>query len=1207
MGYITLVGGTSFVNNSYTIRGFTPDSIDTTVTPLDIEYHSSTYLGSATLGATASMPEVFRENWTGAGGLTQAQLDGGATAVLSYPGSAYQQTTLDLLNQANLEGGLYTTQDIDGTYNPGLNITGIGTTQITTESKVLVDNLLAAPFDGAGTYFIQMPVWGFPSSSTADLANCYITFSSSETYEPSQTLTIPFNSGSVLTGTATIAAGGNFIWKINRDFLVSSGVDISNLKKVKIGMKALTGTFDFKTESLKLVPADYMHYKVGVNTKLGRIKQERWPGTTQPEMPALIQDSFEASNFTHIVKFNSGNASGTANPNEFSLFYRVDPDRVANPSSYIRIRVVSDNTQVKIEGYEGLTLRYSQVEPPLSVNKEHILICYLDNDKIRTEIWESKASRLETLKLDTKARTISITNAGYVGFEFKPYYGNFYIDYMYAKDLAVAEYVSEIFESYTPVEGVSLYPQNSSYSNLIDSTFEESLAIDNLVKNISDSGQHNGNLTEVVPGINDVYITTDTTTTLNGSSFKATKHLKNAYIASMIYPDPFVVNDLSFITVSGYLRYESALEATKKSDGSDGSFRIVLWDKWFQKPVYIGEIQDVASNKWNYFEMPIIADIYNNELNFEIQHCGTADVNSTASFWFEDVEIKHRSIVWEASNNGGNTWIKFYDNLEDPYKAIHFPNDVYDHIVLNNNPKIYWKLNEKVGPVIEDSSGNSNKGGYGGTANITFNIAGTEIIKTDPKNTAIKLVNGGSAYIPSPIGLGTSAVSVNTWFRTGTAIAQNLVVQSGTATGTWKLQTTNDGIKFDIYNSGTVILTASAQVNYYDDVAPVGILPGTPKWHNVTATYDKKYLNLYFDGQLKASVQGTVPILGSAQIYFDGPSTGYRYQDEVQVYPTALSEREVVRLYNAGISTYNKLKVRAKAYTLDSWIGGYQLIPYYAKPGKYLETPNWIISANSIDEPDNAINIPTVTFKATISQGTANSIASAQSISNPDVYKKQIYALSVDSQEFVEYPIVTNVAATPAFRSVATQTFFTGTAYPLATPLGATNGDILIAVIGARDETSVIPTINWPAGWNVMENVDYEGSPNSNMGVAWRVYNSGSALGTATVAAEATFTSFAVAAYSGGTGVYTNSTPVYAEGTAWTPNSIISSQPNTRVVMAGFIYIGEVVTQASGFTVRAHNTNTMISDKAQAGTGIINATWTASGVLSWNGILIGIR
>lgn len=1211
MGYITLAGS-AFTSISYTIRGFTPDSVPTNVTTLDAEYHSSGYMGSSIVGATADMPEVFRENWTGAGGFTQAQLDGGATAALQYPGSAYPQTTLDLLNQNSLEGGFYTVQDIDGTYNPGLLITGIGTTEVTTESKVLVDDLKASPFNGTANYFIQMAVWGFPSSATADLANCYVTFSSSDTFEPSQTLTIPFNSGSVLTGTATIAAGGDFTWKVNRNYLESAGVDLTNLKKVKIGMKALTGTFTFKAENLKLVTSDYPHYKVGINTKLGRFKQERWPGTTQADMPAIVQDSFEAKNFTHIVRFNSGNSSGTANPNEFSIFYRVHPDRASNPNSYIKIRVVSDDTQIKIEGYEGPILRYSQVASPLNIGTEHTMIVYLEDDKIRTVIYESEASRLKTLKIDTNVRTVSILDDGFVGFEFKPYYGNFYIDYMYARDLIVAEYESETYESYSPVNGVALYPQSSTYSNLVNSTFEEAFAIDNLIKNISDSGQHNANSEGVEAGINDVYVSVDTSTTVSGTSYKVTKDVTNAYIASLRYPEIFVANDLSALTISGYLRYEAGLEATKKSDNSDGSFRIILWDKWFQKPLYIGEIQDTVSNKWNYFEMPIIADVYANEFNFEIQHCGTASTSGTASFWIEGVEIKHKSIVWEASNNDGKSWTKFYDNLNEPYKTIRFPNDEYQNLVLNYNPKIYWKFDETSGLVALDSSGTNNNGVYAGTANITYNVAGTEIIKTDPNNSAIKLVNGGSVICASPTGLSTAAVTVSTWFRTGTALAQDLIVQSGTASGTWKLQTTNTGIKFDIYNSGTVLLSASADVNYYDDVAPNNLLPGTSAWHNVVATYDKSYLKLYFDGELKASIPGTVNVLASPQISIIGPSSGYRYQDEVEIYASAMSEQDVVRHYNAGVSTYNKLKVRARAYTLDAWISSYQLTPYYAKPGRYLELPNSIISINSVDKLSDSFGTATVRALNTISQGTANSIASAQAFGSVDVYKKQIYLVSIDSVADVRPPTVTYIRPVPAFRGVGyTDTYSNSTPLALNAPSGVQTGDVLIAICGVREVgAGSIPGINWSTGWNEITDVDWNnnaGTLNRNYSVAWRVY-SGSMGEISWTGGAPNNMSISVAAYSGASTVLTNgAVTTLNSGTAITPGSVVTTLEGVRMVMAAYISDFTTVTNPAGYTTRQHALNSFVGDGSAVLAGTVSGlTWTTSSSQDMSAMLVAV-
>lgn len=1385
MGYITLAGS-AFENISYTIRGFTPDKVPTEVTVLDQDFHSSTYLGSLGVGSAAYMPEVFKENWIGSGGLTQTELDGlqintvlddanrasgaagtawtndldgqgysalvvagsaftsdglgstytaarswwnptsfnanheayttllttNGTAGLAYrvsnPGiagtakgyqldfsagsvfslstfqgnevvnvvwagttssalagttvfgvqtssnkhyvwyqspsdsspvlmkivedstflsgsviglkvedgssvdnfgggnisSVYTQTVLDGLSQSLLSGDTYVVDDFDGTYNVGLQITNVSTSGVSSESRVLFDDLSASPFDGtADTYYIQMAVWDFPSSATADLTNCYVAFTSSETYAPGETATIAFDSVDLLTDSGTVAAGGDFTWRINRDTLSTAGVDISQLRKIKIGMQSVTGTFDFKCSDLKLVRDDYDHYNVGVNTKVGRLKQERWPNESQSAMPAILQNTFTSQDYTYVVKFNSGTLP-SGNDNEFSIYTRVDPDRGSNPNSYLKFNLVSNDTLTTINAYEGTALLYSHDGAPLSANKDHVLLITLEGSNTKAEVWDLDSYRLKTLKVDTNSRATSIVQEGYVGFDFTPYYGDFQIDYMYAKDIVVAEYVSKSFESVLPVDAIAFFPQNSSYSNLINFDFEESQAVDNLIRNYSDSGQHNATLSTVLSGINDVSVVEDTNVTVAGSSLKVTKNLKNAYVASVRYPSVFVANDLSLATVAGYLRFESGYETTKKSNGNYGAFRVVLWDKWFQKPIYIGDIQNVTANKWNSFEVPIIADIYENEMNIEVQHCGTASTDTSASFWLEGVEVRYKDILWEASNNDGKTWISFYDNTNDPYRTINFPNDVYDHLVKNNDIELYWKLGEVGGAIAVDSSFNGNNGLYAGTANITYNVSGTEILKTDPDNTAIRLTSGGSVFSSGPTGLSTDAITVNSWIRTGTAISQDVLVQSGTADGTWKLQTTASGVSFSIYSGGTASIVASATFDYADDIEPVGVLPGTPAWHQLTATYNREYASLYIDGVLKATTPGTVALNTSGTVSAEGPSSGYRYQDEIEIYSSALPEKDIKRHYIAATETYNKLKIRAKAYSADSWISGYQVIPYYSKPGRYLETPTRYINPNSIAS-ESSVEQPT--FDISIGM-ILESIDSAEAFGTPSVYTSNIYPDSITTAEDVRTPTITNISPIPSYRSVASNEAYGGTSLAINAPAGVAVGDILVAVLGIRDEAYSV-SASWPDGWSSIGAASFDtGTTDRHFHVAWQTYT-GDALGTVTFGGTATNASVGVAAYSGASGVWGYNSPVThfsASGTTLTPNSLSVPYANSRVIFAAYLNDFASMTNPGSFVTRQHILNSFIADAGQASAGTASGTWTMSSYADAAGMLLFI-
>jgi hypothetical protein len=64
------------------------------------------------------------------------------------------------------------------------------------------------------------------------------------------------------------------------------------------------------------------------------------------------------------------------------------------------------------------------------------------------------------------------------------------------------------------------------------------------------------------------------------------------------------------------------------------------------------------------------------------------------------------------------------------------------------------------------------------------------------------------------------------------------------------------------------------------------------------------------------------------------------FVDNISVHKQVIDQNELYKDNIAAISEYNKIKVKAKAYTTNAWIYGYEIIPTYAKMGKLKETIN---------------------------------------------------------------------------------------------------------------------------------------------------------------------------------------------------------------------------------------------------------------------------
>lgn len=274
--------------------------------------------------------------------------------------------------------------------------------------------------------------------------------------------------------------------------------------------------------------------------------------------------------------------------------------------------------------------------------------------------------RVGALVYDSPLIVTTILDPGYVGLAYDTFYADGQIDYAFMRDSVLAEYESATFESLTPVRGVSLYPVSSDVVTLVES--------DELIEGpavnpfdgvtYSDSGEVDDVIVEI-----DEFIMRD-----SADSFKVTKHLRNAFIGGLQF-NMFEVNDPLNVRIEGDLRFSNNL-------ANYGEFRVVLIDANLENIVHISEINiaDFLANTWNHFSIPILTDdIYHHELIVQIHHVGVDtnyeadDPNAVGTFWIDNFKITTDSVVWEASNDGGLTYIRFYDTLGKQYQGVNFP------------------------------------------------------------------------------------------------------------------------------------------------------------------------------------------------------------------------------------------------------------------------------------------------------------------------------------------------------------------------------------------------------------------------------------------------------------------------------------------------------------------------------------------------------
>ena len=182
-----------FSDPSYTIRACNLFIKDLPISQYDQDYHtyyqqksdgkwdvSNEYYFNGSVPANGTVFVKNQENWVYAG-VNQGTLND------------YTQFVANSQNQFQLETGIPVNNNANGNYDDGISIPISGTVQFETVQE---DNLLEGSFS-TGTHYIQMALWDLPGTadtSTIDLANSTITFSSSLTLDPANSVTIPFDS-----------------------------------------------------------------------------------------------------------------------------------------------------------------------------------------------------------------------------------------------------------------------------------------------------------------------------------------------------------------------------------------------------------------------------------------------------------------------------------------------------------------------------------------------------------------------------------------------------------------------------------------------------------------------------------------------------------------------------------------------------------------------------------------------------------------------------------------------------------------------------------------------------------------------------------------------------------------------------------------------------------------------------------------------------
>jgi hypothetical protein len=495
------------------------------------------------------------------------------------------------------------------------------------------DPTMATLPSGAETAF----VWSASttSSDTAaaklDLDNSWIDFSSDPTFA-TQTDSFRFSDS-----LHNVAAGGDTYWQINRNSLVNA--NLSNLQAVRFRLLS-EGNMTFKAQALRMYRQDLYNWPVvDIDTKRNTFRRSipRDSGTEPAPVPygtsgstVLYFNYPRPSDGTHNVKFNSGHIPVA--PNQNYLAIQARRDNASN--SHLEFQLISNSTNTTIKTYQRingvLSLLDTTVGPALTAETFYYFNVDYHGTTIQANIKNVTAAFYGSTFLQTPQVQATLTNRGYVGFDFNPYNYDFYIESINASDARFASFVSKAFPAITPYASVTLSTKETEPINLLP---------DNLI------------------AAGDATVTVD----LNA---RGRTNPKKVIRDGTTWQGGIMSDDYNFI---GNTNYTTVNVDIYPFDTLQGIWRLVFLDRW-DSVGWMDTIRGLLPNQWNNVNVPINSALAAGSYRVILQQVG----NYASTFWVDNFQLNHLANAWEASPDNGLTWIPFGTSINKPYSGINF-------------------------------------------------------------------------------------------------------------------------------------------------------------------------------------------------------------------------------------------------------------------------------------------------------------------------------------------------------------------------------------------------------------------------------------------------------------------------------------------------------------------------------------------------------
>jgi hypothetical protein len=622
----------------YDIRAFHNDDITVPFTMLDMEFWNVDHFQGVTIDNLTNRHSVvgrqFRDR-------LNSDLDGLAMSALDqFTMFQWDFVTLSIGNE-NWSTNADVTVGKDSTYRYSNTLAAVvHPSQVQTITSSYSDDILTHFNEPGETYFIEFVLRNFPAQSASshlDLANSFIDFSSSQTYDPAHTDTFAFNAS-----LNDLTFGGDTFWKIDRNSLVRA--DLSQLQAIRFRLASIgASNITIKIQAMRLIPSSrYVFRETDLDTKRNTLTRDiPQAGGTEPTTTfgQVFFNNARPRNGVFQYRINSGHNPTSPNYNILNALLRYDQ----TAKSWLQVQLKANNTESRMEISENTasigsnpavkTVLFTTTATTniLSQETDYLLQVSINGSRVKGDLFTLNGSFKGSLVYSTGWQTTSINRRGFVGYDFQPYNYDFSMDWVRAQNAVFGAHTEKPFPSVTPLKGVHLNVINSGPIQMIDPAI--AVAIGDATIAPAPVGHPSAPSTLV-------------------------QRLGNQWIGGIFLPTRSMIGDSQQVSVAVSIFPVGAIQ---------GQWVAALLDR-YGSVNWIADFSALIHDQWNDVQINLPPDMLAEQYSLYVHQTGFIP----STYYIDNLCLNHNSIGWQASADNGSNWRQALASINDKFTAVSF-------------------------------------------------------------------------------------------------------------------------------------------------------------------------------------------------------------------------------------------------------------------------------------------------------------------------------------------------------------------------------------------------------------------------------------------------------------------------------------------------------------------------------------------------------